>query len=384
MLKNNCVELTQKLIACPSVTPKDLGAQDLLKAVLEPIGFMCHDVPFGGQGDKSRIENLFARYGHGGKHLCYAGHTDVVPPGEESAWEHGPFSPHIDEQGVLFGRGASDMKGSVAAFTCAAADFVGDYPDFGGSISLLITGDEEAEAINGTVKVLEWMRENGHVPDVALVGEPTNPDHIGQEIKIGRRGSLNGYLSVSGKQGHVAYQHKADNPLPRLAKMVDALASFTFDEGNEFFLPTNLEITSIDVGNTATNVIPSVGRAVFNIRFNDNWSSQSLKVKIKEILDALVFAYDLEFEGNAESFITKPNEWTALVQEAVADLSGHKPEYTTTGGTSDARFIVKYCPVVECGAINATIHQINENTKIADLEMMRDIYFEVLKRYFLS
>ena len=375
----NTLDLTQKLITCPSVTPADEGAQRTLQNPLEEAGFKCHNLPFG-EGDK-RIENLFARFGSGGKHICYAGHTDVVPAGDESAWNYGAFTPHVQD-GILYGRGASDMKGSVAAFTCAAIDFVNKHSNFGGSISLLITGDEEAEAINGTVKVLEWMKENSHVPDVALVGEPTNPDHIGQEIKIGRRGSLNGYLSVKGKQGHVAYQKLADNPLPRLIKLVDILSSYTFDEGNEFFDATNLEITTIDVGNKATNVIPAHGKAVFNIRFNDNWNNASLKAKIKELLDQSGFEYDLSFEGNAESFITKPSDWTALVQEAVTEISGKKPAYTTTGGTSDARFIVNYCPVVECGAVNATIHQVNENTKVSDLEDLTRIYFRILENFF--
>lgn len=372
-------QLTQTLIACPSVTPEDAGAQGVLKNLLEPAEFNCHDLPFG-EGDK-RIENLFARYGSGGKHLCYGGHTDVVPPGPEEKWIYGPFNPMV-EDGVLYGRGASDMKGSVAAFTCAALEFVKEHPDFGGSISLLITGDEEAEAINGTVKVLEWMKDNNHIPDVAIVGEPTNPEYIGQEIKIGRRGSLNGKIKVKGKQGHVAYQHLAHNPLPCLIKLCDVLASYEFDTGNEFFAATNLEITTIDVGNTATNIIPAEGQAVFNIRFNDNWNKQSLQDKITELLDKTGCAYEIEFEGNAESFITKPNDWTQLVQNVVEELSGHKPEYTTSGGTSDARFIVHYCPVVECGAINNSIHQINENTIVSDLEMLTEIYKRILERYF--
>lgn len=375
------LELTKQLIARPSVTPEDSGAQKLLKDHLSSAGFRCHDLPFGGENGEAKIENLFARFGSGGKHLCYAGHTDVVPAGDENAWTYGPFNPHI-ENGILYGRGASDMKGSVAAFACAASDFVAKYPDFGGSISMLITGDEEAEAINGTVKVLEWMKANNHIPDIAIVGEPTNPSHIGQEIKIGRRGSLNGYVSVEGKQGHVAYQQLADNPLPRLIKLLDALASHKFDEGNEFFLPTNLEITTIDVGNAATNVIPSHGKAVFNIRFNDYWNKKSLQDKIISLLDEVGEPYNIHFEGNAESFITKPSEWTALVQNVVEEISGHKPDYTTTGGTSDARFIVNYCPVVECGGINASIHQVDENAKVSDLEDLTRIYFRILEKFF--
>ena len=373
------VALAQSLIRCASVTPKDDGAQNILNEALNQAGFTCHELPFG-EGD-NQIRNLFARYGSGGNHLCYAGHTDVVPPGDINRWSHDPFDPVIQD-GVLYGRGASDMKGSVAAFTCAAIDFVQTHPDFDGSISLLITGDEEAEAINGTVKVLEWMGKNGHIPDAALVGEPTNPEHFGQEIKIGRRGSLNGYLSVPGKQGHVAYQHLADNPLPRLIELTGILARYIFDEGNEYFAPTNLEITSIDVGNTATNVIPSHGRAVFNIRFNDHWTSESLKARIAELLNETGFEYDLKFEGNAESFITKPNAWTNVVADAVEAISGRRPDLTTSGGTSDARFIVKYCPVVECGAVNKTIHQIDESATLQDLEDLTKIYTQILKSYF--
>lgn len=373
------LDLTHDLIACPSVTPEDAGAQDLLKTLLEEAGFTCHDLPFG-EGD-AQVQNLFARLGESGPHLCYAGHTDVVPAGDEAAWTYGPFNPHVKD-GVLYGRGASDMKGSVAAFTSAAIDFVEHYPAFEGSISLLITGDEEAEAVNGTVKVLEWMKENGQIPDVALVGEPTNPAYIGQEIKIGRRGSLNGMLRVTGKQGHVAYQSLADNPLPRLIKLCDALAQYKFDGGNDFFLPTNLEITSIDVGNPASNVIPAEGRAVFNIRFNDNWSRDSLETKIHDILKATGHDYEITFEGNAESFITKPNDWTALVRDVVEEISGHTPDYTTTGGTSDARFIVQYCPVVECGAVNASIHQVDEHANVSDLEDLTRIYFRILEKFF--
>jgi len=375
------LDLTKALIVCPSVTPEDAGAQGILNGHLSAAGFTCHNLPFGGQNGEARIENLFARIGSGGKHLCYAGHTDVVPAGATDQWTYGPFTPHVQD-GVLYGRGASDMKGSVAAFTVAACQFVKHHPEFGGSISLLITGDEEADAINGTVKVLEWMKDNDHLPDVALVGEPTNPDHIGQEIKIGRRGSLNGHISVKGKQGHAAYQQLANNPLPRLIKLLDTLAAHTFDEGNEFFLPTNLEITTIDVGNTATNVIPASGKASFNIRFNDNWSKASLMEKIIQLLDTTGLNYDITFEGNAESFITKPGDWSEIVAGAVEDISGKRPAYTTTGGTSDARFIVKYCPVIECGSVNNSIHQIDENAKVSDLNDLTRIYEVILKRYF--
>lgn len=374
----NVVELLQKLIACPSVTPKDEGAQVLLAEFLSELGFECHRLPFG-EGDEE-VPNLFARIGSDGPHLCYGGHTDVVPPGPEEKWTYGPFNPEIKD-GVIYGRGASDMKGSVAAFTVAVAEYLkSNSPK--GSISLLITGDEEGVAVNGTVKVLEWMKENGHVPDVALVGEPTNPDHLGQEIKIGRRGSLNGRITVQGKQGHVAYPHLSDNPVPKLVTLLNALASFELDQGSEFFLPTNLEITTVDVGNPTTNVIPPCATASFNVRFNDHWSSQSLKDKITAILDETGHEYDIQFEGNSESFITQPGEWTALVRDAVTEVTGKTPAYTTTGGTSDARFISQYCPCVECGAVNASVHQIDENAKVDNLEQLVKVYQRILEQYF--
>lgn len=372
----NVIDLTQKLIACPSVTPKDAGAQVLLAATLKNIGFECHHLQFG------EVPNLFARLGTGGPHLCFAGHTDVVPPGPESEWTFGPFNPQI-KNGVLYGRGASDMKGSIAAFAAGVAAYLDKHKKFKGSISLLITGDEEGpDNADGTVRVLEWMKDNGHVPDVALVGEPTNPSELGQEIKIGRRGSLTGTITVKGKQGHVAYQKLADNPLPRLVKLLDALASHKFDEGNEFFDATNLEITTIDVGNSASNIIPGSGRAVFNVRFNDKWSAKTLEAKIKEILKSVSGDYTLEARSGSDSFITQPGVWTGTVQKAVADITGKTARTTTSGGTSDARFITKYCPVVEFGGVNATIHQIDENAKVSDLESLAKIYMRILELYF--
>ncbi len=372
------IELTQKLIACPSITPKDEGALVYLAEKLETLGFTCHRLDFG-EGD-DHVPNLFARLGTGAPHLCYAGHTDVVPTGPTDAWTHGPFNPHI-EDGVLYGRGASDMKGSVAAFTAAVSAYLKNNTPTG-SISLLITGDEEGPAINGTIKVLEWMKENNHIPDVALIGEPTNPDHLGQEIKIGRRGSLTGQLTISGKQGHVAYPHLADNPLPKLVKILDALSDSVLDEGSEFFPSTNLEITTIDVGNTADNVIANSGSAKFNIRFNDRWSSETLSAKLHEIIKSCGFEYELKLTCGAESFLTKPGEWSECVREAVKNVTGKTPEFTTNGGTSDARFVVQYCPVVEFGGINATIHQIDENASVQDLKDLSAIFTQMLELYF--
>jgi succinyl-diaminopimelate desuccinylase len=365
-------ELLAKLIACPSVTPKDEGAQILLAEFLSGMGFTCTHLPFGD------VPNLFARIGTGAPHLCYAGHTDVVPPGDEQKWTHGPFNPAIKD-GIIYGRGASDMKGSIAAMAIAARNVLA-RGGIQGSLSFLITGDEEGPAIDGTVRVLDWMKAQGHIPDMALVGEPTNPTELGQEIKIGRRGSLTGMLMVRGKQGHVGYPHLADNPLPRLIALAGALAAHRFDNGTEFFQPTNLEIVSIDVGNPADNIIPAAGRARFNVRFNDRWSGESLSSKIHEILKSTGLAYELELSCGAESFLTQPSVWTQTVRAAVQDVTGKDPAYTTNGGTSDARFIVNFCPVVEYGAVNESVHQVNEHARIEHLEGLVKIYEQILER----
>lgn len=375
------IEIAKALIACPSVTPKDEGAQEYLAKILGDAGFECHHLPFG-EGDEE-VPNLFARYGTKEPHICFIGHTDVVPPGPLDKWDTPPFEPTIKDD-VLYGRGASDMKGGDAAFAAAAIDFVTNTPDFEGSISLLITGDEEGEAANGTIKVLEWMEANGHIPTVALGGEPTNPDHLGQEVKIGRRGSFHGNLTVHGKQGHVAYQHLANNPVPALAKLINALCEYEFDEGNEHFVASNLEFTTVDIGNPAENVIPGEAKAHFNIRYNDSWSAETLGEKCREILDAVGVEYELDIRADAESFLTQPGEWSSLVQDAVEEVTGKRPEATTTGGTSDARFVTNYCPVVECGPINATIHQVNENAKVSDLLDLTGIYSVILDRYFIG
>ena len=373
------IKLAQKLIACPSVTPLDKGAQNYLTERLEELGFECFNMSFG-EGEE-RVPNLYARLGTGSPHFCYAGHTDVVPPGPEEEWTYGPFNPQI-EDGVLYGRGASDMKGSVAAFIAALSQYLEDNT-LKGSISVLITGDEEGYARNGTFKVLEWMEKNGHIPDVALVGEPTNRDHLGQEIKIGRRGSINGIVTVTGKQGHVAYQHFADNPVPKLIKIFHALESTVFDEGSEYFPPTNLETTTFDVGNHVKNVIPHSCTAQFNVRFNDLWTTETIVEKLHEIIKAQGFDYEMELRPTfgAESFLTQPGDWSEIVRKAVKDITGETAEYTTNGGTSDARFIIKYCPVVEFGGLNASIHQINENAKVEDLYTLTKVFKRVLELY---
>lgn len=379
---SNVIPIAQKLISFPSVTPADAGAQDYLISILEELGFTIYKLPFGGDNGEARIENFFARLGTEAPHICYAGHTDVVPTGPEEKWTTPPFAATITD-GVMIGRGASDMKGSVACWMAALQEYLGaDGAPEKGSISVLITGDEEADAINGTVKVLEWMDANGHIPDVCLVGEPTNPKIVGEEVKIGRRGSLSGVISVSGKQGHVAYQDLADNPLPRLISLCDALANFSFDTGNEYFPATNLEITTIDVGNTASNVIPGAGSAIFNVRYNDIWDGDSLSAKVREILDATGHDYSLELREGAHSFMTKPGAWSDLVMAAVSDVTGMTPAITTNGGTSDARFVSRYCPVIEFGGVNESVHQIDENAKVEDLEIVTKVFTRVLERYF--
>jgi succinyl-diaminopimelate desuccinylase len=379
-MKLSALDIAQQLVRFPSITPVDAGAQDYLKSLLTPLGFEIFDLPFEGR-DSYRVKNFFARRGNSGSHFCFAGHTDVVPPGDENAWSAPPFDGAVHE-GKLIGRGVSDMKGQIAAFIAAAQRFLSAGGPAKGSISLLITGDEEKDSINGTGRVLEWMAENNHLPDVCLVGEPSNPDLMGQEIKIGRRGSLTGYLTVKGKQGHVAYPGRADNPLTNLVRYLDTLKATIFDKGSAFFPQTNLEITTIDVGNKANNVIPAEGRATFNLRFSDRWTVEALEQKIRYILDGISPNYEIKFTRGANSFITQPGEWTGLVADAVAAHTGQRPAMTTTGGTSDARFVAKYCPVVEFGMTNQSIHQVDEFCTLVDLEKCEIIYHEILKRYF--
>lgn len=367
------VALTQDLIRCPSVTPEDAGAQDVLIRVLEPLGFTCTKLRYGA------VDNLFARRGNAGPHLCFAGHTDVVPPGDDALWSSPPFAANIVD-GQVIGRGAADMKGNIAAFIAALAAF----PAGKGSVSLLITGDEEGPAIDGTVKVLGWMKENGHIPDACIVGEPTNPERLGDEIKIGRRGSLSGLLTAHGIQGHVAYPHRADNPIPKLARMIDALASLELDQGSEFFDASTLQFSNVHVGNTADNVIPAAASARFNVRFNDLWTPEALEAELRATLDLTGENYALETTCGARSFITPPGPFTDLVRDAVATATGRVPAITTSGGTSDARFIREYCPVVECGLINKTIHKVDEGAAVDDLRKLEAVYRAVLERFFAS
>lgn len=369
------VALTQALVRCPSITPEDAGAQDILRAALSRLGFDCRDLPFG------HIKNLLARKGAQGPHLCFCGHTDVVPPGDAALWSADPFAACIID-GKIVGRGTADMKGNIAAFVAAVSHYLQDTPDFKGSISILITGDEEAAAIDGTVKVLSWMKEHEQLADFYLVGEPSNPEAIGDEIKIGRRGSLTGTITVRGTQGHVAYPERADNPLPKLARLVTALTAHAFDQGTDHFPATHLEIVTIDTGNKADNVIPAAGTAKFNVRFNDLWNAQTLDAQIRTVLDQTGVSYELDTVSNAQAFITQPGALTDMVHRAVQDVTGRIPQFSTGGGTSDARFAALYGPVVEFGLINKTIHKIDEHVVIDDLHRLTQIYRKILAYYF--
>ena len=377
----DAVELARALIRCPSVTPEDGGSQETLARALEALGFVCHRMTFEAPGTPD-VKNLYARLGTGSPNFCFAGHTDVVPVGELDAWTVDPFGAEIRD-GVLYGRGAADMKGAIAAFVGAVSRFL-DSRDraFDGSISLLITGDEEGPAINGTVKVLRWMEERGERIDDCLVGEPTNPMRLGEMIKIGRRGSLSGWITVRGVQGHTAYPQLADNPLPRLARMLSALADTPIDDGTDHFQPSNLQLTTIDVGNAATNVIPGVARAAFNIRFNDLHTGESMLAWVRERLDSVGGAYELDTHLTGESFLTPPGRLSELIRQAIGSAVDGEAELSTTGGTSDARFIKDYCPVAEFGAVGQTMHKVDERVSLADLDALGRIYEDVLHGYF--
>jgi succinyl-diaminopimelate desuccinylase len=386
-IEERAIELARALIRCRSVTPEDAGAIELLDVVLGKAGAHCHRLTFS-DTDTPKIENLYARIGDSEPHLCFAGHTDVVPPGDESLWHHPPFAAEIAD-GILYGRGASDMKGAIAAFVAAALDFVaakGD--DFEGSISFLITGDEEGPAINGTRKVLDWMRAKNELPDHCVVGEPTNATKLGETIKIGRRGSLNGRLIVMGVQGHVAYPHLAANPVKGLIRVLDRFYDEPLDHGTAHFSPSNLEVTSIDVDNEVVNVIPAKAEARFNIRFNDRHEAKTLETLLRQrtvqALEGTDLGFTLVFEPPSQAFITTPGPLDALLSEAVRDVTGLMPSLSTDGGTSDARFIKDLCPVVEFGLLTASIHKIDEHVAVADLTRLTAIYQQFLELYFAN
>ncbi len=364
--------LAQALIRCASVTPADAGALGVLEAALAPLGFTLHRMKFG------EVENLFARRGTGAPHFCYAGHTDVVPVGDEAAWKDGPFAAEVRD-GVLFGRGACDMKGGIASFVAGMTDFVRANPGHEGSISLLITGDEEGPSVDGTRRVLEWMQAEGHIPDLALVGEPTSKAVLGDTLKIGRRGSMTAYITLEGIQGHSAYPQRADNPIHRLVRVLHRLTTQPLDQGSDWFEATTLQVTGLDVGNTANNIIPAAARCMINIRFNDLHTSASITEHLHAALKAEEARYDMRVSVSGESFVTRPGAYVDALKRAVAAVTGREPALDTGGGTSDARFITNYCPVVELGGVGSTMHQVNEAVPVAELRDLATLYRRVLE-----
>jgi succinyl-diaminopimelate desuccinylase len=380
------VALTQALIRCESVTPAEGGALTLLEGLLTGAGFTCHRITFR-DVDTPDVDNLYARFGTHGRNLCFAGHTDVVPIGDAKSWTSPPFGAEIRD-GILYGRGAVDMKGGVACFVAAALRHLAANPQPQGSLSFLITGDEEGPSINGTMKLLQWLAERDERLDACLVGEPSNPQALGDEIKIGRRGSVVGHLVVHGKQGHAAYPQKADNPVPKLARLIDRLSTQTIDKGTPHFQPSNLQVTVIDVPNTASNVIPAEARAVFNIRYNDIWNRPRIEEWVRLQLDAAAdgrdIRYDVRFSGTGDVFLTEPGPLVDTLVAAVSEVTGHTPQRTTGGGTSDARFIKDYCPVIEFGLVNKTIHQVDEHVPVSDLLQLTSIYERFIAGYFAA
>ena len=375
------LELTSELIRCRSVTPNNDGAIELLSKKLEDIGFDCEIIEFTEEGTEP-IKNLWARIGNKRPCLSFAGHTDVVPVADEESWSCPPFLGKNNGEAII-GRGAADMKGSISSFVSAVSKFLVENSNpFEGSIAFIITGDEEGVAINGTSKLLKWMEKKGYSFDDCIVGEPTNPNSLGEMIKIGRRGSTNITITCNGLEGHVAYPHLADNPIPKLVRIINELISQPLDEGNEYFDASNLELTSIDTGNFATNVIPSSITACLNIRYNDNFDKDKIEEEINKRLNCFDYDFDVEFQHSGDSFITKPGQFVNDLQAIIEKHSGIKPVLSTTGGTSDARFIKDYGRVVEFGLIGKSMHKIDEFSKNEDIIMLRDIYFDVLRKYF--
>lgn len=385
----DALSIARDLLRCPSVTPADAGALGVLEKLLGDAGFEVHRVTFSEPG-AADIDNLYARIGTEAPHITFAGHTDVVPAGDEAAWSHGAFAGDVKD-GMLYGRGAVDMKGGIACSVAAVLDYLaanGGKPQKtgGGSISFLITGDEEDIAVNGTIKLLQWAADRGEKFDHCVLGEPSNVNEMGDTIKIGRRGSQSGTIIVDGVQGHVAYPHRASNPVPDIAALIAALSGDPLDKGTDHFQPSNLEFTSVDVGNPAWNVIPAQARARFNIRYNDCHTRESLRALIEERVTKAsgnrIKAHVVWEPSNADVFRTRPGPFTDLVIAAIEDVTGRKPELNTGGGTSDARFITHYCPVLEFGLVGQTMHQIDERTPVSDLEKLTKIYRGVLDRYF--
>jgi succinyl-diaminopimelate desuccinylase len=385
----DALSIARDLVRCPSVTPADAGALGVLENILKGAAFEVHRLTFGEPGTAD-VENLYARIGNSAPHITFAGHTDVVPPGEEAAWTHGAFSGDVSD-GFLYGRGAVDMKGGIACSVAAVLEHLAEHggkpgKDGTGSISFLITGDEEDIAVNGTTKLLQWVAARGEKFDHCVLSEPSNVETLGDCIKIGRRGSLSGTLYVDGIQGHVAYPHRAANPVPDIARLIVALCDEPLDGGSAQFQASNLEFTSIDVGNPASNVIPGHARAKFNIRFNDLHTQATLRELIEQRLAKAsgnrIRARIVWEPSNANVFVTRPGAFTDLAVAAIEQVTGRRPELSTSGGTSDARFIASYCPVIEFGLVGQTMHQIDERTPVADLEKLTNIYRGILDRYF--
>lgn len=383
---NNLINLTQSLVKFASITPKDEGVLDFIKNYLDNLGFRSEILKFTSL-DSYDVKNLYATIGKNGKHFAFAGHTDVVPTGQESDWKYKPFNAEI-EDGKLFGRGSEDMKSAIACFMNASQRFINDNgKDFGGRISFIITGDEERDAINGTKKIMEWTKKNDIIIDDCIVGEPTSNEIVGDKIKIGRRGSTNFYIIIDGVQGHTANAHKAENPIHHLIKILNNITSVPLDEGNEHFLPSSLQIPTIDVGNTASNIIPQRVKATINIRFNNLHSANSLNLMIKNKIEEVIknnskIKYTLRQEITGESFLTKPNSLTNLVSSVCESVNGKKPLFATDGGTSDARFIKDYCQVLEIGIINDTLHKVDENVSLDNLIKLENLYYRILNKYF--
>ncbi|WFU82226.1 succinyl-diaminopimelate desuccinylase [Bradyrhizobium sp. CIAT3101] len=385
----DALSIARDLIRCPSVTPADAGALGVLEQALNAAGFTCHRVTFSEPGTAD-VDNLYARIGTEGPHITFAGHTDVVPPGDESAWSVGAFSGEVKD-GFLHGRGAVDMKGGIACSVAAVLEHLAandgkPRTDGKGSISFLITGDEEDVSINGTIKLLKWAAERGEKFDHCVLGEPSNVEALGDTIKVGRRGSQSGTLYVDGVQGHVAYPHRAANPVPDISRLIVAISDEPLDNGSAQFQASNLEFTSVDVGNKANNVIPGEARAKFNIRYNDNHTQASLRELVETRLTKAcgnrIKARIVWEPSNSNVFVTKPGPFTDLAVSAIEEITGRKPELSTSGGTSDARFISSYCPVIEFGLVGQTMHQVNERVPVVDLEKLTKVYRGILTRYF--
>ena len=384
MQKINELQLAKELIKFPSITPVDAGIMGFLEKKLKKIGFKTKILEFRDKNSKP-VKNLYARLGNKTPNFCYAGHLDIVPPGNIKDWTVNPFKPSI-KGGHLIGRGANDMKSSIAAFVSAVSTFLNNNKKFQGSISFLITGDEEGDAINGTKKVVDYLKKKKEKINFCLVGEPTNPNKLGEMIKIGRRGSLTGKLTIHGVQGHVAYPHRANNPSTTLIKILDTLKNIKFDNGTNNFQPSNLEVTKLDINNNADNVIPGTAEATFNIRFNDKHSSSSLKKRLNKIFQKICkkkkCKFTIEYRISGEAFLTKPNATTFMVQNIVKKITKIKPKLSTTGGTSDARFIKNISPCLEFGLVGKTMHKVDEAVSLNDLKKLTKIYSLILENYF--